>query len=203
MDFSQLSELPKSYIFPLVMGLVGVILFGYGLMQYFGNNQPQKSEILKINSVTINPVKTAKKLFIDIEGGVVKPGVYTMDTDSRMQDALIAAGGLSQTADRSYVEKHINLAAKITDGLKIYIPRVGEDILQSGAAEIASSQDQAGLLNINTASTTDLDGLPGIGAVTADKIIAGRPYGSIQELLDKKIVGQSVFAKIKDRITAN
>lgn len=62
---------------------------------------------------------------IDVEGAVVTPSVYSITFDSRVQDGLIAAGGLSSSADRDWVEKHINLSAKLSDGIKLYISITG------------------------------------------------------------------------------
>jgi competence protein ComEA len=73
----------------------------------------------------------------------------------------------------------------------------GQNVL--GAADTSGG----GQININSASEKELDNLPAIGAVTAQKIIAGRPYGSVEELLQKKIVGKKAFEQIKDKIMAN
>lgn len=202
--FSQLKKIPKKYIFPLIFSFIGMILFGYGLIQYFGNNQPQE-EITKVNPTQIiTPVKTYKELSLDVEGAVVKSGVYKIPENSRIQDALIAAGGLSLQADRDYVEKHINLAQKITDGQKIYIPRVGEHILgDTGGSTIGIVSTTTDGININSASLKELDSLPGVGQVTANKIIDGRPYQSPEDLLSRKIISQKVYGEIKDKITAN
>ncbi|MBI2420982.1 MAG: helix-hairpin-helix domain-containing protein, partial [Candidatus Levybacteria bacterium] len=99
-----------------------------------------------------------------------------------------------------FIEKNINLASKVTDGMKIYIPRVGES-LSSGVNTTISSGSS--LVGINSAGQAELEALPGIGPVTAGKIIAGRPYSSIDDLVAKKAVSQSVFEKIKDQISPN
>ena len=100
------------------------------------------------------------------------------------------------------------MAAPLTDGAKLYIPAVGEQMTGSGESSNSSSADdntvlgaQTKTININTASDSDLETLSGVGPATAQKIIAGRPYHSAQELLDKKIVGTSVFGKIKEKVT--
>jgi competence protein ComEA len=113
---------------------------------------------------------------------------------------LVVSGGLSAKADRDYVAKNINLAQKITDGGKIYIPFAGETIPPVNNAT-GNTQASGALININTASEQELDSLPGIGPVTAAKIINSRPYGSVNELLDKKIVGSKVFTDIKNKIS--
>lgn len=196
-SFSRLKELPKEFIFPLIISFLGLILIVYGLIQYFGNNTAKSSE-LNLEEITITqPVKSVKKIEVDVEGAVVNKGVYSLEQDARVKDALIAAGGLSGKADRDFVEKHINLAGKISDGAKIYVPRIGESILDGVQTTQDSSTSQSSQININTASATELDQLPGVGLVTAQKIIDGRPYSDVSELLSKKIVGQKVYDEIK------
>ena len=117
--------------------------------------------------------------------------MYEIPQKSRIQDGLVAACGLSAKADRVwvYVAKNLNLAIKLTDGIRIYIPIVGEAVGNTSVLNASSGVVVGALINISTSSESQLESLPGIGPVTAQKIIAGRPYGSLNELLDKKIVG--------------
>lgn len=185
----------KKHWLPLSLGALGMIFFAYGLIGLFLSNKTASDDIVfEANSAQQNPSE-AKTIVIDIEGAVVKPGLYKLPQDSRIQDSLIAAGGLSVSADREYIAKNLNLATKLTDGAKIYVPSVGEAVI-GGAVLNSSSQ-----ININTGSQSSLEDLPGIGPVTAAKIIEGRPYGSVDELLSKKIVGNKVFGQIKDKIS--
>lgn len=181
---------------PIALGLAGLVLILFGIFQIYSMQKQEKVEFQpSASSTKIQP----QSIVVDIEGAVIKPGVYKLSSDSRIVDVLAAAGGMSEEADREWVEKNINLAKLAQDGLKIYIPRIGEEILSSG--EGATSQTNA-TININTASASDLDTLPGVGAVTADKIISGRPYETVDDLLERKILSQSVFDKIKDKISA-
>ena len=133
---------------------------------------------------------------VHVDGAVLKPGVYELSESARVSDAVSASGGLSDSADMTKV----NLAAKVSDGQKIYVPKIGEsDVKGVGVGDAGSGS--TGLININTASESQLDTLPGIGPVTAQKIIASRPYSTPEELLTKKAVGQSVYEKIKDLVT--
>ncbi len=199
--FSQIKLLPKEYVLPILVCLIGLILIVYGLIQYFGNSQPQQSG-LDLEDITVTqPVKIVKKIEVDVEGAVVNEGVYSLDQNARIKDALIAAGGLSVSADRDFVEKSVNLAGKITDGAKIYIPRKGEGILD-GTQTVEGSTSNSSQININTATAAELDQLPGIGLITAQKIIDGRPYSGVEELLSKKIVGQKVYEEIKSLIVS-
>lgn len=129
-------------------------------------------------------------VWVDIGGSVVSPGVYQLKADARIKDALVAAGGVSEAADREYVARELNLAAKVTDGQKIFVP--AREVL--GVAKEAK-------INLNTASTVQLMGLSGIGEARAAEIIKGRPYQKIDDIVTKKIISSSVFEKIRDKIT--
>lgn len=185
----------KQYWLPLALALVGLILFIYGLISLFGTANKNEISFSHENLAS----KSASLITIDIEGAVARPGVYKLALNSIIQDALVASGGLSADANRDYVAKNINLAIKLTDGAKIYIPLISESINQ---VQSVNPELKTGLININTASSESLDGLPGIGQVTAQKIINNRPYSSTNDLLDKKVVSTKVFSQIKDKITA-
>jgi len=133
-------------------------------------------------------------LVVEISGEIQKPGVYNLTSGSRINDLLIAAGGLSVNADRDWVVKNVNLAQKLTDGAKIFIPAVGEN-------SQTDNQAVEGKININTASEAELDMLWGIGPATAQKVISGRPYQKTEDLLNKKIVKTNVWEEIKDKIS--
>jgi len=199
----------REHAVALILAIVGIGCLGYGVVSMMQSQQTQAAssfQTIPTDSQVrppISPVK--KKITIDVEGAVEKPGVYTLPADSRIQNALIVSGGFSQSADRQLVAQNLNLAAPLTDGAKLYIPAVGEQMVTSGNGSITGSGNVQGsaakMVNINQASESELDALPGVGPVTAQKIIDNRPYNSVQDLLDKKAVGQSVFAKIKDMVS--
>ncbi|HOZ03041.1 MAG TPA: helix-hairpin-helix domain-containing protein [Candidatus Woesebacteria bacterium] len=158
-------------------------------------------------------------LTLHITGAVRSPGVYVLKPDSRLQDLVDAAGGLSIEVDQEYLTQKLNLAQKIADGQKIYIPIRTEvydvDITntngsQSGGLAMSKPTENnninkevstgAGLISINQASATELESLTGIGAKRAEAIIAGRPYHAIEELLSKKIISESILKEIKPQI---
>ncbi|MDO8620888.1 MAG: ComEA family DNA-binding protein [Candidatus Levybacteria bacterium] len=207
MDFHEILKkyLPflKQYWIPLSLGFFGLIFFAYGLISLMDKPNPEASGLIfeSANSDASSGVKSNEaKIMVDIEGGVIKPGVYSLATSARAQDALIAASGLSNDADRNWVEKNLNLASKLVDGQKIYVPKLGENktSLSAGSQDVVSNSSG---ININSASLQALaDSLPGVGPATAQKIISGRPYSAIEELLSKKIVTEKVFGQIKDKI---
>ncbi len=189
----------SSHLATLVMGGAGVILLLSALgIEYIKSNQ-------KISGGTFTATESAtfsrQTIKVDIEGAVQRPGIYEIPNDSRIQDVLITAGGLLAKADRTTMSKTINLAQRLFDGQKIYFPEVGETVVNVTAG--SSSQSNSATININTASESDLDTLAGVGPVTAKKIISGRPYQNISDLITKHLVGQSVYDKIKDTITVN
>lgn len=201
---------------PLFFGLIclGTILLIVGVFQYL-SSKSSKDEAVFIpagSKQDIAGVATqAKEISIDVEGGVQKPGVYKLNEGARVQDALIVSGGLSSLADREYLAKHFNLAQKLTDGAKIYIPQKGEQVASVVSVEqnLSSSSpsgptfgDNTGLININSATLEQLDALPKVGPVTAQKIISARPYASKDELVSKKILTQKTYEGLKDKITA-
>lgn len=198
MDTAQLGEMAraifKKYLVVIVILLIGLIFLGYGLISAFGGQKTQSDITFDFPSQENTKATQSAMLVVDIEGAVEKPGVYEMPQNARVNDLLIISGGLLEEADKEWVEKHINLSAKLTDSFKLYIPKEGEVIISS-----LSNQEKAAI-DINSASSSILDSLPGIGQVTAEKIIAERPYTTINELVEKKVITQKVFEKIKDRI---
>lgn len=202
----KLKKKLKKYKIPIVLGLIGlifIIIGGYLLTK--SEKVKSNVEIISADLPTGRQV-AQKEIVVDVSGAVFKPGVYKLSDGSRLQEALVMAGGLSNEADRDWVEKNLNLAIKLTDGNKIYIPKIGE----SSETEVVNRQinvagqvagTTTGLINVNTASMAELDTLPGVGEKTAEKIISGRQYSKIEDLVDKKIVGKAVFEKIKEKIS--
>jgi len=195
------------YRFLLFILLGGVVLIGVGLLLNNANLSGTKVEVLEATTEAQN---TPFEIVVEIAGEVEKPGVYKLPKDSRIEDLLVSAGGVSSSADRDWMEKTLNRAAKLSDGQKIYIPKVGE---QSGATSAKNTSEyqtvspdfsaqEGGLVNINTASLKDLDTLPGIGPVYGQNIIEHRPYSNVGELLSKAVLKPSVYEKIKDLVTA-
>lgn len=180
----------------VVFGLffAGLFLLAVGGGIFLFRNSSSVNDDIEIISADSRS-QTAGKIMVHVDGAVGKPGVYELSSDSRVSDAVSAAGNLAQDADMTKV----NLAAKVTDGQKIYIPKIGEQ--SAGGSQSTAGDSTSALVNINTATESQLDTLPGVGPVTAQKIIASRPYSTPEELLTRKAVGQSVFEKIKDLIT--
>lgn len=205
---SQNSSLLKSLVIPFVVGGVGLIFLGYGLIASFGSAE-EKNELVFTESAVASESAKTTVVYIDVSGAVVKPGVYKLGSDARVQDAVNVAGGFAATAERAWVAKNINLAAKLSDGAKIYIPTKLDIATQTnpgtasyGVLGSSATTNASALININTATASQLDTLSGVGAVTAEKIIQNRPYTTIEDLVKKNVLGQKAFDKIKDKIIA-
>ncbi len=190
----KLASIFKEYWIPIVIGVAGLICLGYGLIYLLGSNQSAGEADEIVFEASENPEKPVKKIMIDIEGAVVSPGVYSLNEESRIQDVLILAGGLSPNANREWMAKNLNLAARLSDAMKIYIPSENEEVLVD--------ETNSGQININSASESELDTLYGVGPATAKKIIDNRPYQTVDDLLSKKAVTDKVFEQIKDSIVA-
>lgn len=202
---------------PLTLLLVGLILIGVGVIMaktsVFGGG-PEVEILERANgSASEGPqgeFRSTAELVVEISGAVETPGVYKLQGGARIDDLLIVAGGVAATADRQWVGKYLNRAAKLTDGQKIYIPQKNENITtksggESGntSAENIAGISQTALLNINTATKVDLESLPGIGPVYAQNIIDKRIYSSVDELLTRGVLKKSVYEKVKDLVTTN
>lgn len=195
--------LAKRHWLPLIFGFLGLILLGYGLIGLIGSSLGSNDVVFEKGDSRENSSQSAN-LVVDIEGAVVSPGVYSLPKESRIKDALIASGGISGEANRLWVSKNLNLALKINDGAKIYIPFEEEkqnSPVLSGSMGGNSSIETQGSVNINSAPEKELDTLPGVGPVTAQKIIDNRPYQTLEELVSKKALSSKVFDNIKDKIT--
>jgi competence protein ComEA len=119
------------------------------------------------------------------------------------------SGGLTPLADKIWTEKYLNRTVKLTDGQKVYIQSVNEQLSSVSAKNGGGNQtispnfssDSNTLININTASFSQLDSLPGIGQVYGQSIIEHRPYSTLGELVSNGAIKQSLFDKIKNLLT--
>ncbi|MGI6177029.1 MAG: helix-hairpin-helix domain-containing protein [Eubacterium sp.] len=142
-----------------------------------------------------------EKIIADISGAVLSPGVYELQAGSRLEDLIDCAGGLSEDADID----SINRASVVSDGEKIYVPRKSENRPVYSSSENTVEASSAGRkVNINTAGADELETVPGIGPVTAQKILDYRelngPFASIEELMNVKGIGEAKFEKMKDSV---
>ncbi len=181
---------------PLLLCLVGIVLIVGGIVTSNLTSKPKAAASFPKESIVKQAAPAGVK--IDVSGAVSNPGVYPMEADSRVEDAIKKAGGFSEKANSEFISKYLNLSQKISDGQKIYVPFEGEQ-----AGGVVAGVSQTVKVGINTGSLVQLDSLPGVGSVTAQKIVDGRPFNALDDLLTKKIVSKTVFDKIKDQIDLN
>lgn len=132
-----------------------------------------------------------------ISGEVIAPGVYQLPVGARTEDALKAAGGATESGDIH----RLNLAARLADGQQIVVPKRVSPMLVPAPDAVSPTP---GRLNVNIASVAELDRLPGVGPVTAQRIVAYReqhgPFTNIDQLRQANLVNAATFEKIKELI---
>jgi competence protein ComEA len=142
-------------------------------------------------------------LVVDVEGAVARPGVVSLPGDARVADAIVAVGGYAPDADLAAAAKSLNLAARLSDGAQVYVPVIGAPE-EPGSSPDGGAAADGGLVNLNTASLDELEALPGIGPVTAQKIVAartGQPFSTLDELVDRKVMNRGQLDGIRDLVT--
>lgn len=188
---------------PLVIVLVGVALIIISFVLISGGVTLDSGIEIVDSTGELKGSDTAStstnEIVIDVSGAVVNPGVYRLPVGSRIDDGIAVAGGLSTKAHKELVAQTINRAAKLTDGQKLYIPLITDKgVVNAGSVNTASGRKG---MSINMASVNELEALPGIGKATAGKIIAARPYSSLEEVVAKKALSQKVFDALKESLT--
>ncbi len=190
----------KNLWWVLAIGIAaGVLASGLVLLV----SRPPRGE-----SIILTPPPTTASLVVHISGAVADPGAYHLPAHSRVQDAVQSAGGFLPEAD----EQAVNLAAFLQDGEKLSIPTqaptrtvTGNQPAAAPANPTAAANIPGGLVDINSASQSELESLPGIGPVIAGRIIAYRQdhgaFASIQDIQDVSGIGPATFARLQDLIT--
>lgn len=159
-------------------------------------------------------VESQAAIVVDVQGAVLRPGIVRLPAGSRVGDAIAAAGGFGPRVAAGRVGEKLNLAAVLTDGDKVVVPS-RDDPVPSGGASVGAGGGGSAMgpdaspggggeqIDLNSATPAELDGLPGIGPVTAAKIIAAREeqrFTSVDDLRTREVVGPATFEKIRDLV---
>lgn len=193
-------------VFGIILSICACIS---GVVLFMGqsNDKPQESirflneqEIASVQGINEQKLDS-DKLVVDIAGQVKNPGVIEVHDGMSVLEVVEQAGGFTDKADQFYIQKNINLAELVKDRQKIYIPMIGENEIITGEGNTSgSTSGTSTLININTASKTELETLSGVGPATADKIIAARPYKKIDDIKKVPGIGDATFEKLKNSI---
>ncbi|MGO0039883.1 helix-hairpin-helix domain-containing protein [Streptococcus suis] len=172
-------------------------------------SQPQQSSSSQeqLEEVSTEASEESSQLVVDVKGAVAKPGLYTLEADARVNDAVDAAGGLTSQADT----KSINLAQKLSDEAVVYVASKDENIsvVASTTTSSAMSQEEktTSLVNLNTATEADLQTISGIGAKRAGDIIAYREanggFKSVDDLNNVSGIGDKTMESIRPYVTVD
>jgi competence protein ComEA len=182
--------------------VVGIIVLGIALFKVGGED----AESLTEEEIPLETVEELSMVFVDVGGEVNHPMVVEIREGSRVQDAIEAAGGLTDKADIS----DINRAAVLEDGEKIYVPSIiseedsGGSTYSGGSYSSGASGSTGGKVNINTADSETLQTLNGVGPATAEKIISYRKengrFKSVEDIKNVSGIGDKTYEKLKDYI---
>ncbi|MGM7677505.1 helix-hairpin-helix domain-containing protein [Microbacterium sp. A94] len=186
------SRLKLSIGAAVVLGLV-VLSAAVGLGIVRGQTQPVQTVQTEVAGGEESAV--GGEIYVHVLGQVENPGLYLLDVDARVVDALSAAGGTLDDADLQAV----NLARPLSDGEQLLVPAIGEPVDTGGAA-----QHSDGLVNLNSADQAALEALPRIGPALAQRIIEWREkngrFQAVEDLLAVSGIGEKLLAGLQDLV---
>ncbi len=188
-----MNEALERYRVHIIGALLSLLILA-GAVIYLRHPTRQAIEIIEPSP---SPIPTAAQVAVYVTGAVLSPGVYHLPEGSRIEEALQAAGGATVEADLN----RVNLARRVHDEEHIYVPKVGEE----SPPVPSGSSSEGGPININTASTAELETLPGIGPTLAQRIVDYREahgrFAAIKDVMNVQGVGEGLFNEIRDSIT--
>lgn len=186
------------------LGLLLLFVLLFGSIYLFGDRSPLQKEhpagfspYQPVKKTPQDPPKPSTDVMVDVKGAVKKPGVYRLPAQARVYQAIQAAGGFLQQADR----KQVNLAQKCKDEMVIYIPVEGETVEDFNSTESSDSKK----VNLNTATVDELVQLSHIGPKKAEAIIEYRdehgPFQSVDQLANVPGIGEKTIDRFRDQVT--
>jgi competence protein ComEA len=179
--------------------LIGVVISG-GAGLWYMRSLPRPIETVELAQPVAGPSPTPAALFVHVAGWVRSPGVYELQMGQRVIDAIDRAGGPRRGADLNA----LNLAALVVDAQQVLVPR--KVATSSGAGgQLTAPGGEGQKINLNLATAEDLETLPGIGEVLAQRILEHResngPFTSVDELLEVSGIGEARLEDIRDRVS--
>ncbi len=143
---------------------------------------------------------TPSALLVHVAGAVAEPGVYELADDARVRDAIVAAGGPTAGADWDA----LNLAAVVGDGVRVYVPEVGEIVPPTSGSSQTFAADETSPVNVNVATAPQLESLPGVGPATAAAIVTERerngPFLGVDDLDRVPGIGPARLDALRDLV---
>ncbi len=169
---------------------------------------PSSSAAAGGRGASIGPAASGT-VVVEIVGAITRPGVYELSTGARVGDLVDAAGGYGPRVDTERAAQALNLAAILSDGDQVRVPSRDDTEPGTGGGPATGDGDPGtsgagALVDLNRASSSELEALPGIGPVTAGKIIAAReeaPFAAVDDLRTRKLVGEKTFEQLKPLVT--
>ena len=202
----RLAALSRAELVGLV-ALVAVLLAGTGL--WYVRSLPKPVQVRAAPGLPAvpdpgpgSPSPSTAILLVDVAGWVRRPGVYEFPAGSRIVDAIEAAGGARSGAALEL----LNLAAPLVDGTQVLVVKAGSAPgIAPAPSGITAPGAPGALVNLNTAGTVELEALPGIGEVIAQRIVdhrtANGPFASVDELLEVSGIGEAILGSIRELVT--
>lgn len=194
----ELSLSRRQLLAGAAVALVLLVLAGRLLLRPGASASVQVAPVAPTSTLGAAPA-AAEPVVVDVVGAVRSPGLYRLTEGARVADALVRAGGATPKAQLELV----NLAAPIADGQQIVVPRRGAAAPAAGGTAAATGAP-SGPVHLNTATLEQLDALPGVGPVTAQKILDYRQvhgsFGSVDELDAVPGIGQARLEQLRDLV---
>lgn len=183
-----------------VLAVIGVLVGG-GAVLWYVRSLPRPVTVRALRPEP-TPSASPATIVVHVAGWVRRPGVYEMRLGERVIDAIEAAGGPRRGAQLDA----LNLAALLTDAQQVMVPKAAaEGALGGSQGGTGQPGGSVGLINVNTATPSELETLPGIGPVLAASIVEHReqngPFGTVDDLLDVSGIGEQTLADLRDLVT--